>query len=93
MALRIRDIDPKKLKEAKAFLSAMELLGITEEDLLAMKEIPAMKAELSELREFKEDVVRERRAGAEGAGKKTIEQQIKEGFGKPVEEFNPYGKR
>lgn len=91
IAMRIKDIDAKKLKKAQGFLFCMEILGISEEDLLALKEIPAMKAELEELRSFKEEIVRERKAGAENVGKKTIEQTIKEGFGKSVEEFNPYG--
>ena len=93
LTMRIRDIDAKKLKKAQGFLFCMEILGIAEEDLLLLKEIPAMKAELAELRQFKEDAMKEKANALASVDKKSVAQAIKEQFGKGVEEFNPYGRK
>ena len=73
----IKDIDIKKLKQAKAVLAVLELLGLTENDLLLLKDVPAMQARIIELEEFKEQVMRAQRMENSGktATKKTGEEQ------------------
>lgn len=89
---KIKDIDVKKIKEAKGVLAILELLGLTEDDLLLLKEIPAIKEELAELREFKESVIRVQRAESAGKVTKSVQDQIRDAFKSKVEEFNPNGK-
>ena len=87
---KISEIDVKKLKSAKGVMAVLELLGLSEEDLLLLKEIPAMKAEIKELREFKEKTLRTIDNKNENAGGKPIGQAIKDVYGKPSKEFNPH---
>lgn len=88
---RIKDIDVKKLKSAKGVMAVMELLGISEEDLILIKEIPAMKSELEELREFKAKTLRTLEGKAENIDVKPVSQTIKDVYGKPSKEFKPHG--
>lgn len=87
---KIKDIDLKKLKSAKGVMAVLELLGITEEDLLLLKDIPAMKTELEELREFKAKTERTLEAKATNTGSKSIAKVISDVYGKPSKEFNPH---
>lgn len=85
---KIKDIDLKKLKYAKGAVALLELLGIDEEDLLLLKEIPAMKQELAELREFKKEVIRTIETKNNSTAKPLAE--ISKGYLKPIKEFNPH---
>ncbi len=87
---KIIDIDVKKMKNAKGVMAVLELLGISEDDLLLLKEIPAMKAELAELREFKEKTLRTLEVKADNSSKKPVGQVVKDVYGKPSKEFNPH---
>lgn len=87
---KIKDIDLKKLKSAKGVMAVLELLGIAEEDLLLLKDIPAMKAELEELREFKAKTERTLDTKATNTGSKPIAKVISDVYGKPSKEFNPH---
>ena len=89
VALKIKDIDPKKLKKAQGVLAFLELLGITEEDLLKIKDIPAMEAELAELREFKTSVSRTIDTRVSNTQKPTT-QALQEAFNQEIKEFNPH---
>ena len=87
---KIKDIDLKKLKSAKGVMAVLELLGIAEEDLLLLKDIPAMKAELAELREFKAKTERTLETKATNTTSKSIAKVISDVYGKPSKEFNPH---
>lgn len=85
----IKDINPKLIKHAKGVMAVLELLGITEEDLLLLKKVPAMEQELQELREFKASTERTLSNKAESADKKPISEVLK-GYTAPSKEFNPH---
>lgn len=82
-----------ELFKAKKIMKALEILGISEDDLLLIKEIPTMMAELNELKQFKEDSIRTARNEniAEQDLFPTIK-QMKKMYTQPIEEFNPNGK-
>lgn len=86
---KIKDIDPKKLKHAKGAIALLELLGITEEDLVLLKDIPAMKTELEELRTFKTEVLRTISTQSSNT-KKPLADVIQGVYGQPTKEFNPH---
>ena len=87
---KIKEIDVKKIKQAQGVMAVFELLGITEEDLVLLKEIPTMKAELEELREFKTQVLNT--ITNKNEAKKSASEVIMQAYGKPPKEFNPYAK-
>ena len=87
---KIKDIDLKKLKSAKGVMAVLELLGIAEEDLLLLKDIPAMKTELEELREFKSKTERTLETKATNTGSKSVAKVISDVYAKPSKEFNPH---
>ena len=87
---KIKDIEIKKMKSAKGVMAVLELLGISEDDLLLLKEIPARREELKELREFKEKTERTIEVKSENIGKKSVAQAIKDVNNKPSKEFNPH---
>lgn len=87
---KIKDIDLKKLKSAKGVMAVLELLGIAEEDLLLLKDIPAMKTELEELREFKAKTERTLETKATSTGTKSVAKTISDVYGKTSKEFNPH---
>lgn len=87
---RIKEINPKLLKSAKGVMAVLELLGLTEDDLLLLKEIPSMQEELKELREFKSKTERTLNNKVENANVKPIAQAVKDVYGKPSKEFNPH---
>lgn len=89
---KIKDIDPRKIKEAKPVMAALELLGLDESDLLLLKEIPQMKAELAELRLFRESQIRAMRAEGQSRAEKPLSQQMSEMFSQKTEEFYPDGR-
>ena len=79
---KIKDIDIKKMKSAKGVMAVLELLGISEDDLILLKQIPAMRKELEELREFKEKTERTIEVKSENIGKKSVAQAIKDVYNK-----------
>ncbi len=91
---KIKDISQKGLKMAKGVMATLELLGLDEDDLLLLKEIPAMREEIASLKEqcskLRKEVSGEQSKAARG---KTPAEQLTEMFSEPVEEFNPYGKQ
>jgi hypothetical protein len=93
----LREIDVKKLKMAKEVLSFLEVLGIKEEDLDNLVNIPSLVSKIEslekrieELEEFKTAVIRTSKN--EIKGEKSVSEMIKEAFKGGVEEFNPYGR-
>ena len=90
VAQKIKDIDIKKLKSAKGVMAVFELLGITEDDLLLIKDIPQMRKELEELRDFKAKTERTLENKAENVGKKALSESISDVFKKPSKEFRPH---
>ncbi len=86
---KIKDIDPKKLKKAQGAIALLELLGITEEDLLKIKDIPAMEQELADLREFKTSVIRTLDTKT-ASNKKPTTEALKDAFNQEIKEFNPH---
>ncbi len=90
---KILNIKMTELFKAKKIMKALEILGISEDDLLLIKEIPTILAELNELKHFKEDCIRTARNtnAAEQNQFPTIE-QMKKMFTQPIEEFDPNGK-
>lgn len=87
---RIKDIDPKSIKSAKGVMAVLELLGISEDDLAYIKEIPGILKELEGLKEFKAKTERTIEAKAANAGAKPVAQIIKDNYLKPNKEFNPH---
>lgn len=96
MGLRktLLDIKTRDLKNAHKIMKALTILGISENDLLEIKNIPEMKKELEELRQFKESVIRENRNEISNSKKEKVMtmEDLVEVFGGKVEEFNPNGK-
>lgn len=91
---KLLDIKPSDLKNAHKIMSALAILGISEEDLLKIKNIPEMEKEIAELREFKQNIIREAKneAAASKNDKTMTMEDIVEAFGGKVEEFDPDGK-
>lgn len=87
---KIKEIDPKLLKSAKGVMAVLELLGITEDDLSLIRDIPGIKAELEELRTFKIKTERTLNNKIENGDVKPIGQTIKDVYGKQSKEFNPH---
>ena len=87
---KIKDINIKNLKYAQGVMEVLELLGITEDDLLLLKEIPAMKAELEELRDFKERVIRTIDTKNASKDVKPASKVVSDVYGTPTKEFNPH---
>ena len=89
----IKEIDIKALKQAKGFMAVLDLLGLTEEDLLLLKDIKDMKAELVELRAFRDEVNRYLRNTTKGGTESIISvQEAVKSFAGGVEEFRPNGR-
>lgn len=90
---KLLDIRPSDLKNAHKIMSALSILGISEEDLLKIKNIPEMEKEIAELREFKQNVIREAKNETASNNSKSLNmKELAEVFGGKVEEFDPYGK-
>lgn len=87
---KIKDIDVKKMKSAKGVMAVLELLGISEDDLLLLKEIPAMKEELKELKEFKAKMERTIETKSENVGKKPVSKIVSDVYNPKTKEFNPH---
>lgn len=85
---KIKDINPWKIRQAKGVMAVLELLGITEEDLLLLKEIPAIKKELEELREFKDKTLRTIENKSED--NKAVGKVVKDVYNTQTKEFNPH---
>ena len=90
---KLLDIKTSDLKNAHKIMSALAILGISEEELLEIKNIPLMKQELAELREFKSQVLRTMNNEASVARQDSFSiGKMMEAFTEEVEEFNPNGK-
>ena len=87
---KLLDIKPSDLKNAHKIMSALAILGISEEDLLKIKNIPEMEKEIAELKEFKQNVIREAKNEAASNNNKSLNmKELAEVFGGKVEEFDP----
>lgn len=89
---KIRDISPKGLRAAKGVMATLELLGLDEDDLLLLKEIPAMRGEIEALKEENEALKKAVMAAQEPRKEKTLAQQMSEMFAGKTEEFRPDGR-
>lgn len=96
MGLRknILDIKTSELQKARKIMKALSILGISECDLLEIKNIPQIKNEILDLRKFKENVLRENRNEISASKKSSVMtmQEMMEAYAGKVEEFNPNGK-
>lgn len=89
---KIKDISPKGLKAAKAVMAVLELLGLDEDDLMALKEIPTMKAEIDGLKKENESLRKAVLASQDPYREKSVSQQLTELFAGKTEEFRPDGR-
>lgn len=91
---KLLDIKTSELRKARKIMKALSILGISECDLLEIKNIPEMKKEIIELRTFKESVLRENRNEISASKKDSVMtmQEMMEAYAGKVEEFNPNGK-
>lgn len=87
---KLKDLDIEKVKMAKEVMAILEVLGIDEDDLLLLKEMPAMKAELEELRQFKADVIRTLEVKNANNDVKSASEIVKRVYKGEVKEFNPH---
>ena len=91
---KIKDIDPKKLKNAQGAIALLELLGITEEDLLLIKEITSLRQELADMKQeyddFKKSVIRTLEVRADSNKPKSVSEIVKQVYNTPTKEFNPH---
>ena len=85
VGIKLKDLNPEKLSKAQGVLELFECMGITEDMLDEIKNLPQMKKELAELREFRARVIDSQNISSQ-------EKIIKNVFGGKVEEFNPDGK-
>lgn len=93
---KIKEISIRKLLRAKKVLAVFEILGISEDDLKQIKEIPALKEELAklrkenvELREFKDKAMKT----LEKTGDKSVKSQsevVKDVYTSKTKEFRPH---
>ena len=91
----ITKITNREFKNAKRIINALCVLGITEEDLLKIKQIRELEKEIQELREFKQTILvtQENKSKAQKEGARSITDEIKEMFAAKVEEYDPNGTR
>lgn len=91
----LKNLDVKKIKMAQQVLAVMEIMGIEEatiDELLSLiDEFKKLKAEVEELREFKEQQIRIQRMETKGGT--SIQEQIREAFKGGTEEYNLNGRR
>lgn len=90
---KLLDIKPKEFRETRKVLRALSVLGLTQEDLMVIKEIPQMKSKIAELEEFKRQVTR---TAAEDENKAmnpfATLKELGEVFGTPTREYDPDAK-
>lgn len=89
---KIRDIKGRDIRDAKRIMAVLRLLGLDEDDLLLLKEIPAMRAEIDSLKESNESLRKALSSAESKAGRKTLAEQMSEMYAQGVEEFNPDGR-
>ena len=89
---KIRDIRGRDIKDAKRIMAVLRLLGLDEDDLLLLKDIPAMRAEIDSLKESNESLRKALSAADGKSGKKTLAEQMSEMYAQGVEEFRPDGR-
>lgn len=92
----IKNIDPRKLKKAKKLFALLELIGITEKDFELLGDIPQLKKDIAEFKEWKEEQIRVQRNEANNVDGKIgkIQEALKrQAFNKKVEEFDFNGER
>ena len=87
---KLKDLDLEQVKMAKEVIAVLAVLGIDEDDLLLLKEIPAMKQELAELRQFKADVTHTLDTRANNVDAKPAGEVVKKVYKSEVKEFNPH---
>ena len=90
---KLKELDIEKVKMAKDVMAVLEVLGIDEDDLLLLKEIPAMLAELKELRQFKEDVKRTLEVKNNNKDVKSAGEVVKSVYKGEIKEFDPHYER
>lgn len=88
--VEIKKITPRELKNAKKILGCMEIIGVTQEELQLIKEIPNMQKAISELLAFKESVIKQNVQEYNQQNSQNYADLVKD-F-KEVEEFNIYGR-
>lgn len=88
--VEIKKITTRDLKNAKKILGCMEIIGVTQEELQLIKEIPNMQKAITELLAFKESVIKQNTQEYNATNSKNYADMIKD-F-KEVEEFNIYGR-
>lgn len=88
--VEIKKITARDLKNAKKILGCMEIIGVTQEELQLIKEIPNMQKAITELLAFKESVIKQNTQEYNATNSKNYADMIKD-F-KEVEEFNIYGR-
>lgn len=87
---KLKELDIEKVKMAKDVMAVLEVLGIDEDDLLLLKQIPAMLAELKELRQFKEDVKRTLEVKNNNKDVKSAGEVVKNVYKGEIKEFDPH---
>lgn len=87
---KLKELDIEKVKMAKDVMAVLEVLGIDEDDLLLLKEIPAVLAELKELRQFKVDVTRTLEVKNGNTDVKSAGEVVKKVYKGDIKEFNPH---
>lgn len=88
--VEIKKITPKALKNAQKILGCMEIIGVTQEELQLIKEIPTMQREIAELLEFKNSINRQATETFSANQNKNYADLVK--TFKETEEFTPYGR-
>lgn len=88
--VEIKKITPKALKNAQKILGCMEIIGVTQEELQLIKEIPTMQKEIAELLEFKNSINRQATETFSASQNKNYADLVK--TFKETEEFTPYGR-
>lgn len=92
---QLLEIEPRDIKKARKIMEALLVLGISENDLLEIKSLPAIKKELAELQSYVANVQLANRNNKQNELDELDSFSIKkaiEAYTGSVEEFNPNGK-
>lgn len=92
---KIKELDPKKLKQAQKVLAIFELMGIKEEDLDNIRQIPAIIKSVNDMANTLASVVKilkNETSGGMTNGKDSIQKRIHKQFGDKTEGFFVNGK-
>lgn len=88
--VEIKKITPKALKNAQKILGCMEIIGVSQEELQLIKNIPTMQKQIEELLEFKNSINRQATETFSSNQNKNYADLVK--TFKETEEFTPYGR-